>query len=260
MLTKAEIFDQEVAELSDNAFMHNMEAENLVTSDINISTITIMFKTDCKINNIIAIVKEKFVQSNESEFILCPSKMMNCCVFKTLVAKRCIAIKVFSNGGMHVTGCISVISAISFARSVLDIVQKCAELANVIEVANAPLALLDYNIQMINSTFYLNVPIDLAKLSGLMTLPFKYDKDIHHAMRFKSCPTGASVLLFMSGAVILTGAKNPAAIFEGFKTVVDLVDANYSVVKLESYKARKRSIPTESRSVKKIKLALASIV
>ena len=123
------------------------------------------------------------------------------------------------------------------------------------DIVGRPFVVTDFGIQMINSNFKFNVPIDLTKLVTVIPIPFVYNKDDHHAVRIKL--DGVCIMVFMSGSVIMTGAKSAGQLFESFKFLIDIVDRHYELLKMESYMPRKRSVVTEPRSAKRMRLSLA---
>jgi len=269
VIEKVEAIDAALAEMSESAFWHStFQNDKISCTEISTSTMTSMFKTARAFGeaslDLLEYVRERFASETVTEetesmdesasdneedkskikvvdgFSLKETKMLNCVILRCDDGRKHYAIKVFSNGGLHITGCVTAGKALETALKVCTVIG--AE------------SVVNYDLQMLNTNFSVNSAIDLYKLAEIMPLPYKYNKDQHHALRFRMPivvpvpavvkrgrkPLGVSVLVFMSGSIILTGAKNPAHVFEAFKYIVDMIEVNFEQVKLDSYVRRKR--------------------
>lgn len=229
-----EEFDFKLSDLPETADFHTLlNASYLTISNFAVSTLTIMFKSSMKKINI-QTLKEVDIKIEGLERAERTS-MMNCCIYKTTYQvegrkkPRKIAIKLFLNGGIHITGCVTVKQASIYANIILVILQQ---------TFNQEVILESMKIQMINSNFLLSSPIDLSILGRYMTVPYQYNKAQHHALRAKTSE-GVSVLVFMSGSVILTGSKTVEDTFRAFVYILDILETNFDTLRLSSYK-RKR--------------------
>ena len=131
----------------------------LAATDVTISTLTIMFKTDIdRRANMGAFIVERFGNGDVQEYAKnhLPSSfaikdaknkdMLNCVIFKYTGNTSNRSIKVFSNGGLHITGCKTVVDA------AVDATMVCA-LLDVIFGNDKKIEITDFSIQMLNSNF-----------------------------------------------------------------------------------------------------------
>ena len=233
------LIDQQLNELADSVFLYSaISCDHISPIDLNISTLTIMFKTTLK--NMKSSFQELYNLYDQESYtlnIVDKTKMLNCIIFKQVNKenKRKYAIKVFSNGGLHITGAKSVGEAHKHAINICQIIDS------IIKSTEPPTQVIDYNIQMINTNFKIeDTAIDLYKLGEVLAFPFKYDKEQHHALRFKV--ESATVLVFMSGSVIITGSKCVENVLKAFECIIDIIDKNYDSLKLIGYEPRKRKV------------------
>lgn len=226
MDAKIKEFDDAIENVKTQTFAHSIIECDLITpSDLLISTITFLFFTTFDLINIENL---RELWSNDIE----PTRMRNCIVRKYMIdAKHKCAIKIFRNGRLHVTGCTT-------AKMASEYVQKC------IDAIGDGGAATDFQVQMINSNFAFQYAIDLYELARILkdsNVPYHYNKDHHHALRFKSVDN-VSILVFMSGSVLITGGKIPSFLFTAFKTIVDIIESQfYNGVILREYKRRRKS-------------------
>ena len=217
-------FDAALEDIKSDSFAHSLiECDLISASDLLISTITFLFLTTFNVINI------ESLRNNEME----TTRMRNCIIRKyNIDVKRKCAIKIFSNGKMHITGCTS-------AKMASEYIQKCLDDMGTSESA------IDFQVQMINSNFSVQYAIDLyalGRILGTSSIPYHYNKDHHHALRFKS-PDNVSILVFMSGSVIITGGKVPSFLFTAFKTIVDILEREFhNGIILRDYKRRTRKV------------------
>ena len=221
--TKIAEFDEGLENAKTGAFSHSLiECDNISATDLAISTITFLFLTTFDMINLDYL--RLLWGANIS-----PTRMRNCVIRKYAIGpKRKCAIKIFSNGRLHITGCTTAQEAYSYVKTVIDLICPDKEA-------------IDFQVQLINSNFAFQVAIDLFALARFMeemAILFKYNKDHHHALRFKS-PDNVSILVFMSGSVIITGAKEPTTALNAYKCIVDIIEKKFfDGVVLEGYVRR----------------------
>lgn len=149
-----------------------------------------------------------------------------------LVARTGKAVKLFHNGSIHVTGC-------ACPAEFLDIVVTlCAFLPGVASVP--PLRLESFEVQMINANFLLCTaggahlvlrPQRLRReLSRLRDLPADFETERHPGVKLviTDGPGGAkvaTVMVFQTGSVQISGAKSPAHVATAYAEACRLVDA-----------------------------------
>lgn len=167
------------------------------------------------------------------------------------------AIKVFNNGRLHITGAKSALEAIDDARTVCRIIDVAMGLKLGTTTPTS------FDIQMINSNFRVNKAFNLDLLRSLLESKYsdvshapKYDKEHHAAMRFRFHPANAkfmsrgrqrksaaadvTILIFMSGSVVMTGAKHPIHLKEAFDFVCTTLNRHIDELKVLNYVHRKR--------------------
>jgi len=111
---------------------------------------------------------------------------------------------------------------------------------------------------MINTNFRAGTPVHLDAIMAELArknMAFFYDKEQHAALKIKFAvksgeavakprnkakKTEVTVLIFMSGSVIMTGVKHPNHALEAFKFVTDLLDSGYDDFAYPDYVSRKR--------------------
>lgn len=136
------------------------------------------------------------------------------------------AVKVFHNGSIHVTGCASPVEF-------LDVVSRlCAFMPTVCQL-DAPPRLEDFDAQMINANFVMMSaegchvrlrPKRLrAELSALAACPADFETERHPGIKLVVCDDAgtkvATVMVFQTGSVQISGAKKPAHVAKAFADV-----------------------------------------
>jgi TATA-box binding protein (TBP) (component of TFIID and TFIIIB) len=218
---KAQEFDEGIEDAKANMFSYNLvDCDNITPSDLVISTITFLFLTTIASINI----------ENITQLFTSTTRMRNCVIYKFhITEKRKCAIKIFRNGKFHITGCKSACEAMRILSNILLSIDPTATIT-------------DFQVQMINSNFHFQRAIDLYELAKIFQLrqePYNYNKDHHHAFRFKC--EGVSVLVFMSGSVIITGAKSSDTLLAAYKKIVGVVESEFfNGILLQHYEPRKR--------------------
>lgn len=161
--------------------------------------------------------------------------------------QRCIHVKLFSNGTMQITGCKSVHN---FTEVMLMLCRKLltvkfaynTETKKTIKktfVTNPNAIKMDkitnLTIRMINSSFHVGFMIDRVIFYKLLLekgYTCTYDQCSHAGinLKWKIGEDVISILIFESGSVIITGAKNKNHIWETYEFIVKLLYENFSII------------------------------
>lgn len=134
------------------------------------------------------------------------------------------SIKLFINGNVHVTGCRTL-------REYVWLLSKvCQFLTMLFDSSKCVADTID--IQMINTNFQIKTGLDLNKLKRLLLADGKcatYDREVYPGLNLK-VPTSykreASILLFISGNIIITGVKHFLEVFEAYKYITHFISEN----------------------------------
>lgn len=143
------------------------------------------------------------------------------------------SVKLFINGNVHITGCRSL-------REYVILISKIAQFINKVFDTDTQeddaCIIQDVDIQMANTNFGVNVGLDLSKLKRILLENGRiatYDREVYPGLNLK-VPTSfkreASVLVFISGNVIITGVKHFLEIFEAYKYITDAIICNMNEV------------------------------
>ena len=131
------------------------------------------------------------------------------------------SIKLFKNGSVQVTGC----------RSHFEFVFTIEHVCSVINVALDTAARLEHlEIQMIQANFTVGATLDLASLQSVfMTNGVEYasyEPDVYPGLNVKLVcdDRKCTALLFRSGSVTLTGAKDPMTVGRAYEFVCNILD------------------------------------
>ena len=122
---------------------------------------------------------------------------------------------VFQSGKIICTGSRSEADARLASRKIARIIQKVAE---------PSVRFLEFTIQNIVATADLRFPIKLEKLADEQQDTCSYEPEIFPGLiyRFPS-PKKVVVLCFVSGNVIITGARDRAQIYQVFETIFQVL-------------------------------------
>ncbi|GAQ88704.1 TATA-box binding protein [Klebsormidium nitens] len=208
----------------------------------DVSTLTVIFQTDCKIDikmlqeaslvtdrvpaepalgsiSLIATASKQAKFTNQVSFRYTPGKVGT-------TRKNC---KVFANGKFHLTGARSAGEAIGTLKVVIRTIRAlrpdCTQVERPVKVQSA-------KIQMINTDFRLNTPINLEALRDTITGKYgvycRYEPDHFPGCNIKFA--SATVLAFKSESVIVTGAKRMEDIAQAFAFVIGAVTESPTVL------------------------------
>lgn len=137
------------------------------------------------------------------------------------------SVKVFFNGSMHVTGCTSPMQFADIASAVCGFM---ADVAGVETVdGTSDVRITGFDIQMINLNFGAGSQLHLQSLRHRCAAhgyAASYDSDMYPGLNVK-VPVGdrhATILLFKSGKVIVTGAKSARELEEAHALITAVLD------------------------------------
>jgi transcription initiation factor TFIID TATA-box-binding protein len=109
---------------------------------------------------------------------------------------------VFSNGKMIVTG--------AKRREVAE--QACAKFKNILGRIGFPVSLNDFTIHNITATFDTGFPIRLEGLIHSYSANASYEPELFPGLVYRMTDPKVVLLIFVSGKVVITGAKSVDAI------------------------------------------------
>lgn len=137
--------------------------------------------------------------------------------------------KFFENGKIQVTGGRSPKDVVATVDLMLECLAGAGGKPYI--VPQAP-TLKSVQVQLINSDFRLNKAMDLDALKRVCTTVYgvhsRYDPDTHPAVIIKA--RGASIIVFKTGAVIITGGKSLQGVCEAYAFIVGVVKENLQVL------------------------------
>lgn len=137
--------------------------------------------------------------------------------------------KVFANGKFHITGARGATQALGTLALVLRAVRR---LRHSDHGGDRPARILSAKVQMLNTDFRLNVPLDLEALRETATSKYavycRYEPDQYPGCNIKF--SESTILAFRSGCVIITGAKTLEDVSRAYAFVLGVVLENPSVV------------------------------
>lgn len=152
--------------------------------------------------------------------------------FKDETSKK--NIKIFRNGNLHITGEKSLARNIEIADDICEILSlffRCERYA------------VDFDVQMINTNFRLNVGLVLGSMRDVVSkvpsvVKASYEPETYPGLNCKyrtSSGRDASLLIFNSGNVIITGIKDFKEFYESYVMITGLIDDQVQAVKRHSF-------------------------
>lgn len=161
--------------------------------------------------------------------------------------KRCITVKLFSNGAMQITGCKTIYN---FVEVMTILCSKLLDVKFVYDTATKKIIKKTFvtnpngvkiinitclTIRMINSSFHVGFLIDRIILYKLLLEKgheCTYDQCSHAGinLKYKIGDDTISLLIFESGSIIITGAKTKNHIWEAYDFIVKILYENFNVI------------------------------
>lgn len=221
------MFDTELHDLQEELCpLHDLELFNISTSPLNISTMTIGFRSTMPLFNLM-LFKENLMKK-EGELRLREvglrlrqhkegsTRFSNCVVFESDSSR--IVTKLFRNGSLHSTGSKNTKDAIDMSESIFKLFEE-------------NIYVTETNIQMINCNFKIGFPLDLLKCKEKLlerNIVVVFNRENHPGVNIKFSNNKTSkivtILLFVSGSIIITGSKTIEDIFECYKFITSFLD------------------------------------
>ena len=147
--------------------------------------------------------------------------------FKTHTQK---CVKVFSNGRLHLTGITSINEASNVCVFICNLLNSTLGAITGSKSVDA----YDLKICMINTNFSLNHGIDILKLkkclSELNDINCQYTPDTYPGLKIKCFITNASVFIFSSGQIVITGVKSLNDIQIIYSKILCCISSNFHTV------------------------------
>jgi TATA-box binding protein (TBP) (component of TFIID and TFIIIB) len=219
----------------------------LPPTKFGISTMNIMCCLSVKRVNL-AVIKELF--NDPDTKVVADESFNNTCVqlqsdheFNNSVIVKyryqdavTIAIKLFVNGTLQISGCRCVEDAL------LNGQLMCRFLERMSDVETGTYTVVDFEVHMSNSNFELGIPgclIDLAKLHDYINSNYRlfqrYDISNHAGLIITKMSTVASsssitIMVFNNAQTIITGWKDWAELVDAYGTILSIVDESYEQV------------------------------
>lgn len=146
-------------------------------------------------------------------------------------------IKVFRNGNLHITGEKQPAANIRIAQDVCNVLEQCFGRARVV---------YDFDVQMVNTNFRVNIGLMLGPLRDAIArdpavVKASYDPETYPGVNCKvkvSSGRVASVLIFNSGHVIITGIKQFCELSQAFAFITGFIDRHSKTVRRQTYVAK----------------------
>lgn len=143
------------------------------------------------------------------------------------------SIKIFINGNVHITGCRTL-------REYVWLLGRVCSFLNTVfppgKAGHCPCVAETIDVQMINTNFHIQSGLDLNKLKRLLLDHGRcatYDREVYPGLNLKlqtSFNREASILIFISGNIIITGVKHFAEIYEAYKFITTFIASNLDTV------------------------------
>jgi TATA-box binding protein (TBP) (component of TFIID and TFIIIB) len=180
---------------------------------ISISTMTILLKLNKKKINIDILdidIDSDFKKSQKKSFY-------NSVTFNI----NNLAIKIFSNGNIHITGRSDIDNSINLVEKLL-------------KELNIEAFVIDFDIQLINTNYKINHNIKLnilnEEINKLQDNVFSsYDLERHMSVKIKLKieDRNISIMVFYTGSILISGIKKPSELLKSFNFINDFLNKNY---------------------------------
>lgn len=200
---------------------------HLHLSPASISTMTVLVYLDVAKIDLPAVVagcSEREAQAAEvlgSNFSVNHAKSFyNCITLKFTVDKKGRAVKVFSNGRLHLTGPRSIEDAMAIGEAV------CGFIGGIL---GQTLRVVDFDVQLVNSNFAIQHAInlvELSKASNAQGYHTRLDPERHAGVQIRVvCASGRAVscIVFHTGNVLITGYNQPGQFVEVLRVLLSLL-------------------------------------
>lgn len=133
------------------------------------------------------------------------------------------SVKLFINGNVHVTGCRSLDEYSNLMQHV------CKFMDYLFPDSAKKCRVQDIDIQMVNTNFSVGRGLDLSRLKRILLdqgMCATYDREVYPGLNLKvptSAGREASVLVFISGNIIITGVRHFYEVYEAYKFITESI-------------------------------------
>lgn len=267
LIQKAIEFDRQLENvLHDLIPVQNILMAKFMPSDLSISTITMSCQPKHTDKTKIDVMDFRMYLEKENKI---PEKYMikepkkgkrafkNCVIFSVVQPNGKVAIKVFSNMSLHVTG-------VKCVKDLMDITKPLWDALALYTTIDG-FSMANFQVQMINSNFSLNKVLDLQKLKQLIETSYchsvVHNKETHPGVVVKFQNEHSSkkvtILIFTSGNVIITGAQNATDLYQAYCFITNIIEDNLEKIEYDGdyipLKSRKRKGEEKKRPGRKKK-------
>lgn len=178
--------------------------------------------------------------------------------FKVIIGDRSKAVKVFRNGGIHVTGLKNGAQLSYILSVVVDTFQPLSDEATTSMSTDEILGYVETGVEMMNWFCKMPYEIDLDRLKALLLearIPCKYDRSEKSTTNlslknFRGDDTSISVA--RTGTIRLSG-KLVETIVRGFYFIVDFLDANKALLSVSAASSSVAAVSNNNNTRKKRK-------
>lgn len=133
------------------------------------------------------------------------------------------SVKLFINGNVHVTGCRSLEEYTNLMQHI------CRFMDHLFTESSKKCKVIDIDIQMVNTNFSVGRGLDLSRLKRILLdqgMCATYDREVYPGLNLKvptSAGREASVLVFISGNIIITGVRHFCEVYEAYKFIIESI-------------------------------------
>lgn len=269
-LEHAKQYTNELNQVLEHA-IPNLEFTNIHPTPLKVNTMTVVCKTTLSNYNTSISDLKQYIEENpiERDMVVSKKNLGKTTIIVKWVQKfsdatsRNIAAKLFGNGTIHITGVTNpheaVIISDFFTRYIQDTLHTLAKRhsANGATTNNSDINIdtsnttTNYTICMIQSNFDVRRQISLPDARtrwNCQDTQVIYNIDKHRTLHIKFSDVRTSAIIFPSGKVLITGARQPSHLLHVYNQVVSFIDAEYdhitspivTVVKVPKKRGRKR--------------------
>lgn len=223
--------DNMEAVLSD---IHGIQASSTIIGPLNICTMTVSFKTSMSrlsVSDFVASLDmTRATETFGGDITINDNKS-----FYNSVTLRYIqpdttkkrAIKVFSNGSLHLTGFKSLDECFEGAEKMVFLINTWVGDANAISIT-------DFNVQLINTCLKVTHQLNMERVVEVFKThtPHKvlYDVERHPGLQLKvvchASHRTVTIIIFRTGSVLITGIQQPSELLESYKSVTTIYGHN----------------------------------
>lgn len=225
-----------------NCFMHEMDAvlsdiqgiqaSSTTISPLSICTMTVSMKTSVPQLSVDDFVGSLDMTHATSVFggdisINDNKSFYNSVTFryKQPCTNKKRAIKVFSNGSLHMTGFRTLDECFQGAENMVSLINTCMSDTETVHIT-------DFSVQLINTCLKVSHQLNMEKVVEVFKTQtlhkVLYDVERHPGLQLKvlcqSTQRTVTVIIFRTGSVLITGVHSPSELLESYKTVTAILE------------------------------------